>query len=350
MAIPSIDAIKHKVEERFRKANLNDPVTSLLFGLALEKEQARMDDEADFIGDIHAPMPDAAQYMKMKGKISLLPLDTIKERIKLPSVPGAIFQLEQAISDGASSERLASIIRADPKLAAVIMSLVNSPLYAQKFKIETLSRAITLIGTREVSSLALGVRVASMFEDSNPQGLPLEPFWKHSIACAVLAHEIAVLCGKADPEKYLVAGLLHDMGRVMLFSRYPDVAKVALALHHKKGDPLHELELWLFDVDHCMIGGLFFGEWGLPKGVVHSALYHHDPEMCAGKEVPEVVYAANQIATALGVGCNRTYALEPGRAIWGGLNLDEAALRAMILNVDKKLWGMFRSMFQPSGA
>jgi len=335
-----------RVDERFKTADLQEPVTSALYALALEKEQTLQASES-FADIVQAPMPDPAQYLKMKQKISLLPLNVLKERIKLPSPPGVIFQLEDAIREGASSEKLATMIGADPKLTAAVMSMVNSPLYARGLKIETLSRAITVIGTMQISSLALGIRVAVMFEDTAPQIIPLEAFWKHSVACAVFAHEIAMACSRPEPEKYLVAGLLHDLGRVMLFSMYPDTAKVALAMHQTHGDSLNEAEKWLFDVDHGLVGGLFFGEWGLPRSVVQSAIYHHDPDQCWGKDVPEVVFVANQLATALGIGCDRTYCLPPGLAIWEKLGLGLDVLRPMVMEADHKLWAMFRSMFEP---
>lgn len=335
------------VEKRFQGASLSHPITAMLHALALRREEQRPL-SWDFTADMHAPIPDVAQYMEIKRKTSLLPLDTIKDRIKLPAIPGAVIQLQQALEEGTSSEGLARIISADPKLATAVLSLVNSSLYSLPMKVETLSRAITIIGTRQISSLALGTRLLAMFDDADPGDLPVMTFWKHSIACAVISHDIAVACGRDEPERFLVAGLLHDLGRVMLFSRYPEVAKVALSLHHEKGLSLHKAETWLFDVDHCLIGGLFFGEWGLPSGIVQSALFHHDPDKCRNKEIPEVVYVANQIATALGMGCNRTYSHEPGQALWDNLGLDGDGLFSLMKGVDERLKALFCSLFPNS--
>lgn len=335
---------RETVDRRFLNASLKHPVTARLHALALRRGKKRSL-SFDYAAGMHAPMPDVARYMEIKRKTSLLPLDTIKDRMKLPAIPHTVFQLQQAMEQGVSSKGLAEIIGSDPKLSAAILSLVNSPLYSLPMKVDSLTRAITIIGTRQISSLALGTRLLAMFDDTNPENLPMQTFWKHSIACAVLAHDIAALCGRDEPERFLVAGLLHDMGRVMLFSRYPDVARIAMSLHQEKDVPLHKAETWLFDVDHSMIGGLFFGEWGLPPGVVQSALFHHDPGKCLGKDVAEVVYVANQIATAMGMGCNRVYCMDPGQAIWDRLDLDEDKLNSLMDGVDNRLKALFCSLF-----
>ncbi len=335
------------VDKRFKAVSLKHPINAMLYNLAMKREESCSEDQ-DFAADMHTPIPDAVQLMEMQSKVSLLPLDTIKDRMKLPTVPGIVFRLQKALEEGAPSKELAEIVRHDLKLTTAIMSLVNSPIYPHPYEVETLGRAITIMGTKEISSLALGARLLAMFDDTPPEGMPLQAFWKHSIACAIFANDIAVLLGKPDPDKFLVAGLLHDLGHVMLFSCYPDLAKVALALQQEKSMPLHDAELAVFDVDHCMVGGLFFSEWNLPMGIVKAALYHHNPSRCVGNEVSEIVYAANQIVTALGLDFQGTYTMDPGEEVWERLNIGEAELHTLVENVDKRLWALLCSIFPSS--
>ncbi|TVM31902.1 hypothetical protein DQK91_17000 [Oceanidesulfovibrio marinus] len=342
-------AAQERVDRRFMGVSRDNPITALMYSLALEREQGEFAGEPCFTDTMHQPLPNAQQYLQMKSKVSLLPLDTLKEKMKLPSMPHVVMQLQSAIMREASSHEIASIIGLDPKLTAAVLSLVNSPLYAMPSKVESLERAITVIGNNGVSSLALGVYLLSMFEDTAPQELPLETFWKHSIASAVLANKIARLCNKPEPERFLVAGLLHDLGQILLFSRYPSLARVTLAMQQELDMPLHEAEYVLFDVDHTTIGGVLFGEWSLPRSIVNSALYHHDAEASLGHEAPEVVYVANQMATALGIGCNQLYTADPGEAIWESLGLREEDVRAMVQNVDEQLWAMFHTIFPGKG-
>ncbi len=335
---------KDVVDKRFRSVSLNNHVNAMLYALALDLE-GKSNGISSYKDEMHRSIPNLDECMKMRRKVSLIPLESIKERLKLPSVPGIVLRLHHALESGAASEQLAEIIQYDPKLTTAIMSLVNSPIFALTTKIETLSRAITVLGTKEISSLALGTRLMVMFDDCIPEGLPIQTFWKHSIACGVLAHDIAKFGSRPDPERYFVAGLLHDLGRVMLFSQYPDLAKLALALQRFEGIPLHKGELNLFDVDHTMVGGLFFGEWGLPKSIVHSALYHHDPTKCLGKDVPEIIYVANQISSALGMGCNYIYSMDSGDEIWMSLGINEDELCSLVFGVEDKLWATFNSLF-----
>ncbi|MGE4503979.1 MAG: HDOD domain-containing protein [Desulfovibrionaceae bacterium] len=340
---------QERVSERFRCADLNHPVTAMLYELALAKEHEQSSLYEFGAGIRRMEFPDSAAFER-QGKESLLPLETIRDRIKLPTVPGTVFRLMEALERQASSEDLADIIRPDPKLTTAVLSLVNSPMYALPFQVETLSRAITVIGTREISALALGTRIMAMFEDTTPEHFPMDAFWKHSIACAALANDIALMCGKPEPERYLVAGLLHDMGRVMLCTHAPERCAAALALSQKRTMGLHEAELSLFDVDHAMIGAIFFKEWGLPRSIVQSCLHHHNPAVCLGKELPEVIFVANQIASALGLGCNPYYSMDdPGEAIWISIGLDKKELAALLDSVEDRLWALFCSLFPQSG-
>lgn len=332
------------VKNRFRSVSLDNPINAILFDLALERERKCSVDSC-YNEDMRPSLPNMDDYLKMRRKVSLMPLEKIRDRIKLPSLPGMILRLNQALENKAGSNELAEIIKHDAKLTAAIMGLVNSPIFSLPNEVETLSRAITVLGTREISSLALGARIVSMFEDHAPQGLPIRTFWKHSISCGVFAHDIAKYCGRPEPEKYLVAGLLHDLGRLMLFSQYPDLAKVAFALQESKCIPLHKSEMNLFDVDHAMVGGVFLSGWNLPKSVVHSALYHHEPKFCIGRKVPEIVYVANQLSSALGMGCNTIFSLDTGEEIWASLNINEEGLHTIVENVEERLWSTFNSFF-----
>lgn len=335
---------KRVVDKRFEQVSLDHPINAMLYNLALRKEEAQAESQS-FVEDMHVPIPNALELLEMRKTVSLLPLDTIKNRMKLPSVPGIVFRLQEALEEGASSELMAEIIRPDPKLTAAVLSLANSPLYSLPVMVETLGRAITVIGTSEISSLALGSRLLAMFDDAPPEGWSLQPFWKHSITCAVFAHDLAMLQGRPQPDKYLVAGLLHDLGQVMLISCYPELGKVVHALQQERGMSVCEAETEVFEVDHCMVGGLFFAEWNLPKGIVQAALYHHDPSKCLGKEVAEIVYVANQLATALGFDSQSSYLMDPGEKIWEQMNIDEAGLHDMLEHVDKRLWALFHSLF-----
>lgn len=336
-----------KVAKRFRKVSLDNPINALLHEMALRIEKERAGGP-DFSENMNFSLPDPGQYLEMKRKMTLLPLETVEQRVKLPALPGTVIQLQDALEKKVSSTKLAHIIGPDIKMTTAIMSLINSPMYGLPSKVETLSRALTILGANEISSLALGARILAMFEDSTPEGIPVSIFMRHSIACAELAHGIAGLCGEKEREKFFVAGLLHDLGRVILFSNFPDMAKVTLALHQLEDVGLNDAEMQTFGVAHGMVGGVFFGKWGLPQSVINAALFHHSPGDCIGKKTAEVVYVANQVANALGFGCDSTYTLEPGDAVWEALDITDEALFGLLVGVDERLCNLFASIFPES--
>ena len=335
---------KARVDARFARVSIEGKINSMLYLAALLRE-SQIEDGPNFSVDMRLDIPNAVELLEMKNKVSLLPLETVDQRVKLPALPGTILRLQRALDDKESAEVLAAIIAPDPKLTTAILSLVNSSLNSLQSKVETLSRAVAIVGTKEISSLALGARMLSMFEENLPPGLPVHIYYKHSIATATIAHSMAVFLGRDEPEKYFVAGLLHDMGRVILFSSYPDLAQVVMALHKEKGMALHEAEELAFDADHCMIGGLFFGKWSMPRSVVNSALYHHDPSMCAEREVEGVIYAANQVATAVGIGCNQKYLMNEGDKVWDSLGLGAQELFQILEGLDERLLVLYAAIF-----
>lgn len=335
---------RDKVAKRFASVSLEEPINAKLFELALVYGE-RSSPDAEFTCDMHPDLPNAAQILEMRRKHSLLPLDSVEMRLSLPSLPSIIMELQQAVARQDSSEQIAALISQDPKLTMAVLSLANSPLYGLTSKVESLPRAVTYIGTREISALALGVRLLAMFEENAPRNFPLTTFWKHSLATAVLAHEIASLCRRSEPERFFTAGLLHDVGRVVLCSNFPDLYAVVMALHQERSTPLNKGELAIFDVDHAMIGGLFFAKWGLPSTIVNSALFHHSPQDCVDLEGADVVYVANQLATALGIGCNRVYTMKPGEEVWNRLGLDVEQLTTLVETIEGRLNEMFTSLF-----
>ncbi|MFW5838128.1 MAG: HDOD domain-containing protein [Desulfovibrionaceae bacterium] len=335
---------EERVQRRFAQADMSSPVSRALLDAALERE-LRLGDDA---WEPPAPPPLSwSQGSQLKAEQAPLgPLETIHERIRLPPLPSVLLRLQEIMSDpGADADEFARALSLDPRLSASVISLVNSPFYGLPFKVESLSRAVAVLGLRRVSALALGARILSMFEDGPSPGIPLRAFWIHSAATALMAHHLALWTGRTEPDRYSLAGQLHDLGRLPLYSSRPKLAKAALSLHRHWGAPLDAAERQLFDLDHAMLGGLYMKRWGLPDSWVHAALNHHDARRCLGRDVSEVVFVANQIATALGLGCNRIYCSEAGEEVWASLGVKPADVETLTRGFDEELDSVFRAMF-----
>lgn len=229
-------------------------------------------------------------------------LETARQRINLPTPPAVLVRLQALLDDPAASvQDMAEVIYLDPRLAASLLRVVNSPLYSLPARVETISRAVAILGSRQVSMLALAATMLAMFQDMRPEGVDPDRFWRHSMACAVLAHNLAQAAGRPEPERCYLAGLLHDLGMLPLYAAAPERARAALALH-QDGLPLDEAERRVFDFDHALLGGVIFASWGLAQSVVAAATTHHAPTVPAQYDTAVAVHVADVAATALGYG------------------------------------------------
>ncbi|MDK2957322.1 MAG: hypothetical protein PWQ57_2819 [Desulfovibrionales bacterium] len=333
-----------RVRRRFANVGMDAPVPRALYQAALEREKRLGDD----VWSPPEPTPISwAESAQIKaGQAPLGPLETIHERIRLPALPTVLLSLQELMEHPeAGSGDFARIISLDPRLSASVISLVNSPFYGLPVKVESLSKAIAILGVQRLSTLAMGVRLMSMFEDGAPKGISVRMFWVHSAATALMSHRLAVRLGKGNVESYFLAGQLHDLGRLPLFAARPKLAQAVLSLHRHWKAPLEAAERQLFDLDHAMLGGLFMKRWGLPEPWVRAALHHHHPGKCLGHEVSEVVCAANNIVTALGLGCNRYYDVSLGREFWAKLGVTGGDIRGLTLGFDDEVSTVLEAMF-----
>ena len=153
---------------------------------------------------------------------------------------------------GASSaQAIGDVIGADPALSARLLRLANSPYYGIPSRVETISRAVTILGMKELYSLALTVSVISAFKDIPNQLVNMASFWRHSVTCGVIARTIAEIKGLSDRETLFVAGLLHYIGRLLLYQRAPAHAMGVLACARRSGSLLFQAEKEVMGLDHA---------------------------------------------------------------------------------------------------
>ena len=262
-------------------------------------------------------------------------LENPQSRIKLPAPSAALDRLQAVLTDPASSVRdMADVVNLDPRLAASLLRVVNSPLYSLPTRVETVTRAVAILGQRQVSMLALAAAMSGMFQDLAPDLLDPARFWRHSLACAVLAHTLALAAGREEPERHYLAGLLHDLGRLVLHAMAPDLARQARELHRVHGQPVIEAERRVFEFDHGMLGAMIFTTWRLPHGVVAAAASHHEPQP-EGSDTAVLVHLANVMAIALGYSADTGERVPPLAAwAWDDLGLPPAKIEDMAAGLD----------------
>ncbi len=267
------------------------------------------------------------------------PLDILRKEHQLPALPQVFLELQQAINaENTSADDLAAIISQDPSLTAFLLRMVNSAFYSLPMQIDTISRAVTVVGVNQLSTLAVGTSVMSLFKDVPVEVIDMEQFWKHSVACGLIARRICRITGKGDPERAFVSGLLHDIGQLILLQAEPERAAAVLTHARNKDVLLFAEEKALLGFDHATLGGMLLRKWNFPFVLVSAVLEHHQPKEKQKEAEPALVHCAETIATGLGIGSSGEYFVQPpDEKIWASMGFTPDRIDEMIEDLDEEL-------------
>ncbi|MCG5511558.1 HDOD domain-containing protein [Ectothiorhodospira shaposhnikovii] len=255
-------------------------------------------------------------------------LDDLLEDVSgLVSPPEIIIRLRSALdAPGSTASSLAAIVAQDPNLSAQILRLANSAMYGLPQRVETVSRAIAVIGTRALYHLALAVTATHTFSRLPCELVNMAVFWRHSVFTALIAHDLAQRCNVLHPERLFVAGLLHDVGSLVLYGRHPDLLRETMLIT-RGCEPLlasHEREILGFD--HADVGAELLTRWGLPESLRTAIRLHHQPDRALGTGLEAtLVYLADMLSNRTEQGCFSEFGPrneEIPDAIWERLGLD----------------------------
>ncbi|MBN2713126.1 MAG: HDOD domain-containing protein [Planctomycetes bacterium] len=220
----------------------------------------------------------------------------------IPSLPQALVRVQKAVNDKAiGAKELADVILDDPSLTASVLRLANSAYYRHtKAKIRTITSAIVLLGFETIRNLALGLSVYNMLSNL-PKVRNYQQVWRHSLCCAVCAQHFAKLMRIPVPEEAFVAGLLHDMGKLILGQFFPEHYAQVLNRIDDGSATYLQAERDIIKVDHMEIGRFIAEHWSFPQDIV-SAIGRHEIERYAegldGTAPPleNAVIVANKVA------------------------------------------------------
>lgn len=238
------------------------------------------------------------------------PQDLIGEEDEIIfSLPKIYFELQEALNDGEKTfEDLGHIISCDPALSARLLRIVNSPFYGFPSKIETVSHAISIIGMDQLTDLTLATLVIYQFRGIPNNLFNMEQFWRHSIACGVAARSIAQYRDEKNIERFYLAGILHDIGRLVIFKKEPSLARDAFFRSREKRENIYKSERALMGFDHADVGRELLKAWKLPPRLVEAVGGHHHPE--AANEFPveaAVIHTSDYLVHILKVGSDAEF-------------------------------------------
>jgi HD-like signal output (HDOD) protein len=316
--------IEEYVRGFFLYANPDSAPVIAMFRLALE-----MTGEAVSKG---WQLPDAAtrraasvehmQDIFLKGLGT--PETIVRHETELASFPDIYFRIREVLEDdSASATRIAKVVGTDMSLSAKLIKLVNSPLYGLPQPIDSISRAVTLVGAKELSTLALGISAINYFKDIPRELVDMRTFWRHSITCGIFAKILAGTQTGLSPERSFIAGLLHDVGRLILFKKLPYASTEAMLFARENSIPLVEAERAVMDFTHTDISRPLLAAWKFPEELADMINYHHNPMEFPNPLEPAIIHVADCLTNAVEIAQGGMYVV-PGvdEDAWKLLGLD----------------------------
>ncbi|MDH3447569.1 MAG: HDOD domain-containing protein [Gammaproteobacteria bacterium] len=202
----------------------------------------------------------------------------ITEVDKLVSLPDIYYRLEEAIVDpGSTTDSIAELLRRDPDLCARMLRMANSAFYSFPTKIETIERAVSTIGLRQIRELVLVTSVIKAFEGIPSGTVNMSTFWAHSVAVGIMARELGEHSRHPNADSFYIPGLLHDIGRLVMYLKLPGLMHDIFKQREASGEPMYLLERRRLDYCHAEIGGRLLEFWKLPQSIWEPVVTHHDP-------------------------------------------------------------------------
>lgn len=215
----------------------------------------------------------------MNGSVTLDPKTLIQSLPELGSPPVVYVRLMEVMNDDqAGASDVAAVIALDASLTVRLLKLVNSAAFAHRRQIDSVSQAVGLLGMTNLRDLALTTSVTAFFKNVPADLIHADDFWRHSLATGVGAKVIAELRGEGNADRFFVAGLLHDLGRLVLYLAAPEEARAILDHAREREVLVHVAERELAGFDHGTVGGTLMEHWNMPDSLAQSIAHHHNPE------------------------------------------------------------------------
>lgn len=267
------------------------------------------------------------------------PTEMVKSAMRLASLPSIYLRLNEVTTDTRStSTDVARVIQEDTSLSARLLRLVNSAFYGFPSRVDTITQAINLVGTNQVMELALASSVLRAFEGIPKDRVDMDNFWRHSIGTAIAARSIALRRRMPAAERFFVAGLLHDVGRLVLFLEEPEAMAMAFSAAETTDTLLVEAERATFGFDHADVGRALLASWKLPPALQEAVGRHHAPPRIGdGATDAAMIHVADVFSNALELGFSGERLVPPmDAAAWDLLGLDAAEVPLMAIDIERQ--------------
>ena len=225
-------------------------------------------------------------------------VDNASDLISLPEVTLRVNEL--ANDPNSTADDMAAVITQDPALVVRMLKIANSAYYGLSNEVETVSRAVAVLGTNKIRDLVLSSSASDAFDGIPNDLISMQDFWHHSLYCGLLAQILSKKSNKTNSESIFIAGLLHDIGQLLMFNQMPEKSHEAILLLMEGTEELEtfEAERHVFGFDHMQVGAALIKSWKLSPILEECVEFHHEPQNA--KNYPAEVALIN-IANAVAV-------------------------------------------------
>lgn len=226
----------------------------------------------------------------------------------LPQITNRIIEL--TANPESTNQEICDLINMDQVLVAKVLKLVNSAYYGLPRKVATVSEAVAYLGMQTLRTLVVGASVYKTLAGLQKKpGGNYDEIWHHALACAVSSRMVAAELMIRQKDHAFTAGLLHDIGRIILITLFRDQYQQVYQLAEVRGCRLIDAEMEILETCHAEVGKMVAQKWNLPMILVDPIGYHHEPFFdCDNQELVQIVYLGNIVASLAGYGsdtCSR---------------------------------------------
>ena len=253
---------------------------------------------------------------------------------QLPTLPGVVVKISGMVESAeASAEDLGKIIATDQVLSARVLKLINSPIYGFPGRISSVTHGVVLLGFNVIKSLVL---TASVFDIMIEQ---MKGLWEHSVGCAGIAARISRRFPSMDPEEISTAGLLHDLGKVVISYQLPEDYALIMRMVEKDKRFMMECEQEVLGVNHAGLLRWVVKDWNLPVTLVEPLLYHHKPALSRNAPLQTaIVHLADILVKACGYGISGDIYVPPlDEAAWKRLGFREEDVPVLVAEAKEEI-------------
>lgn len=222
---------------------------------------------------------------------------------KLPTLPVIFNKLNQMLEDPhVSNKKIADLMMKDPSMVTKVLKLSNSAMYSKRREIKNLANAITFLGVKAIKTLILQISLVKMFhvaDDEIPE-FSITTFWEHSLGTAYFTTLVSKKLKLPPDDNFYVAGLLHDIGKLVVYQFYPEKFNQIIKLQINENLIDHQAEEKILGVNHNEIGGYLAEKWNFAPEIIEAIKDHHDTSKTHSLLV-SVVQISNLFAKASGL-------------------------------------------------